>query len=762
MNGIPNSAGSQAGATKSAAWAGRLASECLRGLSPDDSFSARDFLTHHPECARFKSVVLEVALEEYVRRTSAGDRLTASEFAAQFPGHHTAVVKQIEVYQLLEETAGVDDAVAWPAPGDEFLGLRLRELLGMGAFSKVYLATERQLGDRPVVVKICHGAGAEAAFLGRLGHPHITPIHWHRVCERTGLSAIVMPYLSRTTMADVIDFCFADGSPPERAGEVGDAVHALHVGTNLSSEENRPDEQVSGTFADAAARWAVQLADALALAHRHQICHSDLKPSNVLMTLSGDAVLVDFSMANDLSIDRKTVGGTFPYMAPEQLAAFLSGDDIPVSFASDIYSFGATLYEFLTGRPPFGCPASDQSRHTIAEALLERQRQGAEPVTWHNPQVPESLSATVMRCLAVDPGARPESAAELCEALKREASLRRRVRNVGRRHRKTLAIVGASIMALASLGVGYEVTRPPQYEVEFRLGRSALAAHDWAGAANHLQRGLDTLPADLRATPVHLDALFDSGRALIETGNLPKAVEQFVLAKQISPEGRYLAGLGYCEARLAISEHQTSRRDKIETRFGSAHHWFELAAANGWETPAVQFDMACLEFHFLHRRQTREEALEPALYLRNLKTELDDIQSRLDELTDVLNNPNFDVLRTRVARERASLDHRKIDTIWIDRALQKHPDDLPVLMEAACSHAWNAELADGPGPNTDVDACLEAWNLALKNGAASAEWERLTLAGEWISHDLRFHGPPAGVLESGWNPADLLLNPVDG
>lgn len=206
---------------QSAAVAGRFASEYLHALSPDQEFTARNFFDQFPDCARFKSVVLEVTLEEYVRRSSAGQRVAPSEIAGQFPAYRTAIARQIEVYQFLEESSGLEEAAEWPEPGDGFLGLQLRELLGTGAFSKVFLATEPRIGDRQVVVKVCRGAREEAAFLGRLGHPHITPIHWHQVCGHSGLSAIVMPFLARSTMADVIDSCHADGHHPKRAADAG-------------------------------------------------------------------------------------------------------------------------------------------------------------------------------------------------------------------------------------------------------------------------------------------------------------------------------------------------------------------------------------------------------------------------------------------------------------------------------------------------------------------------------------------------------------
>lgn len=765
MIDTPDLAVKDAPSTESGTGARQFVSEYLRALDVDDSFSAVDFFDRHPECARFKSVVLEVTLEEYVRRSCTSEQLAPSDIAAQFPEYHTAIARQIEVYQLLEDSSELGDLENWPEPGEKFLDLQVQELLGVGAFSKVFLATEPQLGDRQVVVKVCHGAAAEAAFLGRLGHAHITPIHWHRKCEQTGLSAIVMPYLARSTMADVIDHCFSNGRQPHLAAEPGAAVNELHFGTDFWREEASTDAAFSGTFSDGAVRWAIQLADALAFAHRRNICHSDIKPSNVLMTPSGNAVLVDFSMANDLAVDRKTIGGTFPYMAPEQLEAFLAGNDIPVSFASDIFSFGVTLYEFLTGRLPFGYPPDGLSHHATAEWLCKQQTEGAASVSSVNRQIPNSVSAVVMQCLALDPSARPESGIAVRDQFNRETSTTHRIRNTSRRHRKKLSALCATITVAASLAIAYVMTGG--YQRELDLGKEALIRDDAAVATDHFTRAFQLLPDEMRRSETAFELLFRRGQARLVTYELEldtgrtqdaritieAALTDFADANRIRDTAHSTAALAFCHALKALNHRGTlqERRD-FGTSIQNSLNLFKKADRYGLATPAVHFNSAYLEYRLMRGPE-----------IASPETEIDSLMARLNVLrNEVTDSPNVHLLLIQMERERAARDQRLIDTNYVDAALEQFPDDPEVLARAALNYANNSKQAENPGQSEEFyKQSRQHWIRAVANGATDNDWRALKSSNGRIENDSDFPLPdPANSTRPTPISQHLLLNPL--
>jgi tetratricopeptide (TPR) repeat protein len=154
---------------------------------------------------------------------------------------------------------------------------------------------------------------------------------------------------------------------------------------------------------------------ALAYAHRQGVVHRDIKPDNVLLS-EGTAVVTDFGIAKAISAARTSapgatltqVGtsiGTPAYMAPEQAAG-----DPDVDHRADIYSLGAMAYELLAGRPVF-------ADRTAPRMLAAHMSEAPRPVTDSRPDVPAPLADLVMRCLAKDPNARPQTATDIVRVL---------------------------------------------------------------------------------------------------------------------------------------------------------------------------------------------------------------------------------------------------------------------------------------------------------------------------------------------------------
>jgi Tol biopolymer transport system component len=158
---------------------------------------------------------------------------------------------------------------------------------------------------------------------------------------------------------------------------------------------------------------ASQIAAGLAAAHARGVVHRDLKPENVLVSTSGHAKIADFGLAKHAEPDPAdptlteagTVMGTIAYMSPEQAAGRA------IDSRSDQFSFGALLYELLTGRAAFKRPSTAE---TLAAILHEEP----EPPDHLNPEVPAPLAWVLDRCLAKDPADRYGSTEDLVKDLR--------------------------------------------------------------------------------------------------------------------------------------------------------------------------------------------------------------------------------------------------------------------------------------------------------------------------------------------------------
>jgi eukaryotic-like serine/threonine-protein kinase len=327
------------------------------------------------------------------------------------------------------------DGARWPQAGTEFAGFRLVEELGRGAFGRVFRAAQGDLAGRPVALKVGIGLFPESQTLARLQHTNIVPIH---SVHRLGLlQAVCMPFLGRTTLVRVIEGMRDQPSLPA-SGDVLRSTVQQHAsatrpdskgaaaGVGTDSAPSQIDPAVWATvdrlsFPNAVAWVGAQLAAGLAHAHQRGILHRDLKPANVLLTDDGVPMLLDFNLAEDSNTDgpvgRTGIGGTLPYMAPEQLSAFarLGGT---VDARSDVYALGVVLFELLTGGRPFPDPPKGPLRAVVEEMLDARQVEPPSPRTM-NPAVPRAVDAVVRKCLAFDPATRYSSAAELQEDLER-------------------------------------------------------------------------------------------------------------------------------------------------------------------------------------------------------------------------------------------------------------------------------------------------------------------------------------------------------
>ena len=261
-------------------------------------------------------------------------------------------------------------------------GYEIVEELGRGGMGIVYKA--RQLGlNRFVALKmILAGTHAEsrevarfrteAEAAARLRHPQIVPIH--EVGEQDGLPWFALEYVEGGTLGQQLA-----GRP-------------------------QPPRQAAATVAS--------LARAVHYAHEQGIVHRDLKPSNILLTADGQPKITDFGLAKKLDEVGQTLSGavvgTPAYMAPEQAA----GKTHEVGPPADVYALGATLYEMLTGRPPFGA-------ETPLDTVLQVLHLEPIPPRRLQPGVARELETICLKCLQKEPHRRYASAGELADDLHR-------------------------------------------------------------------------------------------------------------------------------------------------------------------------------------------------------------------------------------------------------------------------------------------------------------------------------------------------------
>ena len=256
------------------------------------------------------------------------------------------------------------------------------EAIGAGGMGEVYKARDTRL-DRTVALKRLSADLAtrpegrlrlerEARAISRLNHPHIC------------------------TLFDVVE---QDGT--------GFLVMELVEGETLAARLQRGPLPT-----DDALRCGVQIADALAAAHRQNVVHRDLKPANIMLTPRG-VKLLDFGLAalrdgDSIDVDPGVTAtgailGTPAYMAPEQLQGR------PADARTDIFAFGAVIHEMLTGTRAFAGTGSAE----VAAAILERD---PEPLS-RSESVPEGVVWAIRTCLARNPDERWQSAADLARHL---------------------------------------------------------------------------------------------------------------------------------------------------------------------------------------------------------------------------------------------------------------------------------------------------------------------------------------------------------
>ncbi len=426
----------------------------------------------------------ELAFEDYRCRCLAGQPVAPAEYSRRYAvdtvdwpsdTDRPLAPEEVEtsVQSLREASQRLVDAIQpFPEVGDEFAGFCLLEKLGQGTFGGVFRARQADLASRDVVLKITAGVSREPQTMARLQHTNIVPVY--SIHQRDTLRALCMPYFGRTTLADVVRRLSAQQPLPTSGQFLTEVGQSHNSPPSADRSEVAAPPQTSEwqelsrlSYVDACLRIAASLADALAHAHQRGILHRDIKPANVLLTDDGRPMLLDFNISEELEGSATwMMGGTLPYMSPEQRRAMVTGDRINAS--SDVYSFGVLLYQLLTGRRPDRAesPADEsggadwQSPQLPWGPMPAVRPVQAREIRQQNPRVPRSVAALVARCLQIEPERRPSSIAAVRDDLQRhlahqplrhapDRSVSERMAKWARRHPGWLS--GTTISLLAAV-----------------------------------------------------------------------------------------------------------------------------------------------------------------------------------------------------------------------------------------------------------------------------------------------------------------------
>ncbi len=421
---------------------------------------------------------LDAVLFDYLRAADAGQTPDRVEWLAQYPDLAGELAEFLDEEERFDRAAAplraVGRAAAGGGPADavpERLGdFRILWEVGRGGMGVVYEAEQLSL-DRRVALKVLPFAATlggtqlqrflnEARAAAGLHHTNIVPVHFVG-CER-GVHFYVMQFIDGLSLAAILGQLRrpADRTrTPQPAGTPTPAPMPLPAGGEAKGAATTQPAALLSTaggtrgreYFRAVAELGVQAAEALDYGHRVGVVHRDVKPGNLLLDGAGRLWVADFGLAQVQGGESLTTTGelvgTLRYMSPEQAL----GKRVVIDHRTDVYSLGATLYELLTLRPPYG--------GTDRQELL-RQIASEDPVPPRRPDraVPPELETVVLKALEKAPQERYATAHELADDLRRfleHRSIRarrpswlQRLRKWVRRHQAAVT-VAATTLAVA-------------------------------------------------------------------------------------------------------------------------------------------------------------------------------------------------------------------------------------------------------------------------------------------------------------------------
>ncbi len=394
---------------------------------------------------------------------------------------------------------------------------RLERMLGRGGMGVVWLGRDQKLEElvalkfMPETVRMDAPAiddlKRETRKSRQLTHPSIVRIH--DFVEDARHAAITMEYIQGTTLAQ------KRLQKPERA---------------LEPEELQ--------------EWVLKICDALEYAHQDaRMVHRDLKPSNIMLTESGRIKITDFGISRSISdsvsqisaLQARPGSGSPPYMSPQQV----NGE--PSTPADDIYSLGATIYDLLTGKPPF---YSGDILHQIETKRAPRMSDRRREISPTLPALPAEWEDLVADCLAKEATERPACAAEVRDrVLTATKSTRsgtksaRATENVDKKSKRPMPmILGLSLaLILGLIGLGafaFQYLNPYSKNTDEPSGSSGTLSAEEATAIEDAETAAEELEDALEMQEIEASETLASDEAENQNATPPQAEPDLALMTQ--------------------------------------------------------------------------------------------------------------------------------------------------------------------------------------------------------------------------------------
>lgn len=471
---------------------------CVIGERQPDICAERSEMTTNGNSDKERMIL--AFQERFLTDRAEGEVRPLAHYLAIWPDVESAIAREYLLLDADKHETMAEGRGSGSPQVDRVGPYTLEQLIGRGGQGQVYRAVDTRL-NRIVALKILTnlGPGAEtqikrfrreAQVASRIDHPGICAVHDAGIDG--GVPYIAMRFVEGQTLAQRInsarslgradtETCFVsfDDDAPTGIGEVAETQPQQLASPNSPHSPNRESASaITRRQIDALIEVFEKTAIALHAAHEAGIVHRDIKPGNIMVSRSGEPVILDFGLAHDDVSDEHSltrtgdVFGTPTYMSPEQIA----GAHIRIDRRSDIYSLGVSLYECLTLRPAFEAP----TRQVLYQSIL--MKEATDPRSF-NRDIPTDLKVVLETAMAKDRDKRYQTAAAFAADLRailrtepiaaRPIGVAGRVLRWAKRSPAKAALAAAMIIGLplvAALG-GFIMAHMPQLEAQKRADR---------------------------------------------------------------------------------------------------------------------------------------------------------------------------------------------------------------------------------------------------------------------------------------------------
>jgi hypothetical protein len=528
--------------------------------------------------------ILNDVIGEFIANSPIND-VDIEECCEKYPSLKDKLQQRFKIIKLIEE--GLKEEVWSGRRIGEYI---IVEEIGQGGMGTVFLAIQTSL-NRYVALKILPFGLAldnkavrrfqnEAKIIAKFNHPHIVPVFSSGVEE--GVCYIAMAFIPGLSLNKIIERLKYSSLHEIRASTIKNifSKHPDFMRFNLDLKNSGLDKTIMSqrdhSFWDNSYLKFIltifhEVADALNYAHRNDIYHGDLKPSNIILTPEGIPMIVDFGLAKDMKAIATTqsneFAGTIRYASPEQIR------DNTIDDKSDIWSLGVTLYESISLNHPFG-------GNTISETMDKILNSEPPFLRKKSKKIPKEVEAIIFKCLEKNPKGRYSSMTMLREDLKnfleskpikaRPVGIVNRTYKWVKRHPLiSLLTVGLllTLMIASSLLLnkkindyvnnGYTLYEKGDYDsalysynealnilkqIPFLRQRQKEAVYKlgdvWLGKGDY-ERAISYYKKAIEIDPKYSQAIVGLGDAYFELGFYDEAIKSYKSAIELSPDDRY-------------------------------------------------------------------------------------------------------------------------------------------------------------------------------------------------------------------------------